>query len=61
MRKLLIASVVLFLAACGNNPKDKKAQLEKLKKEQVAISKQIADLEAEIGSKKEDVNKDVEV
>ena len=61
MKKLLIASVVLFLAACGNNPKDKKAQLEKLKKEQADISKQIADLEAEIGAKKEDVTKDVEV
>ncbi|MEO5909301.1 MAG: efflux RND transporter periplasmic adaptor subunit [Pelobium sp.] len=59
MKKLLIASVVLFLAACG--PKDKKAELEKLKKEQTATNTKIAELEAEIGTKKNDVTKDVDV
>ncbi|MFC5282144.1 efflux RND transporter periplasmic adaptor subunit [Pedobacter alpinus] len=59
MKKILIASVVLFLAACGNKD-DKKAQLEKLKKEQTAINEKVAELEAEIGSKKEEVVKDVE-
>ncbi|HEX7366826.1 MAG TPA: efflux RND transporter periplasmic adaptor subunit [Pelobium sp.] len=61
MKKILFASMILFLAACGNNPKDKKAQLEKLKKEQADINKKVAELEAEIGSKKEEVVKDVEV
>lgn len=61
MKKILIASLVLFLAACGNNPKDKKAQLEKLKKEQANINKKITALEAEIGTDKDDAAKDVEV
>ncbi len=59
MKKILIASVVLFLAACGNKG-DKKSQLEKLKKEQTEINEKIAALESEIGSKKEEVVKDVE-
>ncbi len=61
MKKLLIASLVLFIAACSNNPKDKKAELEKLKKEQTDINGKIAKLELEVGSKKEEVAKDVEV
>jgi len=61
MKKILIASLVLFLAACANNPKDKKAELEKLKKEQADINSKIAKLEMEVGSKKGDVAKDVEV
>lgn len=60
MKKILIAAVVLFIAACGNKG-DKKAELEKLKKEQAKIAEQIAEIEAELGSKKEDVVKDVEV
>ncbi len=61
MKNILILSLVLFLAACGNEPKDKKAELEKLKKEQAKISEQIADLEAQIGDDKEDVVKEVTV
>ncbi len=61
MRKVLLASLVLFLVACGSNPNDKKAQLEKLKKEQADINKKVAELEAEIGSKREEVTKDVEI
>ncbi len=61
MKRILIASLVLFLAACGSNPSAKKAELEKLKKEQSKIAEKIADLEAEIGSKKERVAKEVEV
>ncbi|WP_017258541.1 efflux RND transporter periplasmic adaptor subunit [Pedobacter arcticus] len=61
MKKLLIASLVLFLAACGNNPNDKKAKLEKLKKEQAKINEQVAELEAEIGTQKTAVSKDVEI
>jgi membrane fusion protein (multidrug efflux system) len=60
MKKILIASVVLFLAACGNNPKDKKAQLDKLKKEQADINSKILKLESEIGAKKE-IEKDVTI
>src|SRR6476659_380654 len=59
MKKLLIVSVVLFLAACGS--KDKKAELAKLKKEQAELSSKIAKLETEIGEKKEDVSKDVAI
>lgn len=59
MKKILIVSVVLFLAACGS--KDKKAELVKLKKEQADLSTKIAKLEAEIGTKKEVVAKDVNV
>ncbi len=53
--------MVLFLAACGSNPNDKKAKLEKLKKEQTKINEKVAELEAEIGTQKKEVSKDVEV
>jgi membrane fusion protein (multidrug efflux system) len=59
MKKILIVSVVLFLAACGS--KDKKAELVELKKEQAGLSTKIAKLEAEIGNKKEEAAKDVNV
>lgn len=61
MKKILIASVVLFLAACANNPENKQAELAKLKKEQADLSSKISKLEAEIGEKKEEVVKDVSV
>jgi membrane fusion protein (multidrug efflux system) len=61
MKRILLASVVLLLAACSNNQKDKKSELAKLKKEQTEISSKIAKLEAEIGSNKEEVVKDVDV
>jgi membrane fusion protein, multidrug efflux system len=51
MKKIIIASIVLFLAACSNDPKDKKAVLEKLKKEQKEINAKILNLEAELGEK----------
>lgn len=51
MKRIIIASMVLFLAACANNPKDKKAELEKLKKEQKEINTKIFNLEAELGEK----------
>ena len=43
MKKILIASIVLFLAACGGNTNEKKAEHEKLKKEQADINKKIAE------------------
>jgi membrane fusion protein (multidrug efflux system) len=62
MKRIIIASVVLFLAACGNDPKDKKAELEKLKKEQTDISSKISKLEVEIGdSNKKEIAKDVAI
>jgi RND family efflux transporter MFP subunit len=61
MKKIIIASVVLFLAACGNDPKDKKAELAKLKKEQTDLSTKIAKLEQEIGAKQEEIIKQVAV
>lgn len=61
MKKIIIASVVLFLAACGNDPKDKKAELAKLKKEQTDLSTKIAKLEQEIGAKQEEIIKQVGV
>ncbi len=60
MKKLVYATIILFLAACGGEPKDKKAQLEKLKKEQADINSKVASLEAELGAgKKDSVTRDV--
>jgi RND family efflux transporter MFP subunit len=61
MKRILIASVVLFLAACGNDPKDKVAELAKLKKEQTELSAKIAKLETEIGTTINEIVKDVDV
>ena len=61
MKKIIIASVVLFLAACGNDPKDKKAELAKLKKDQTDLTIKIAKLEEEIGTKQEEIVKQVAV
>ena len=61
MRRILIASVVLFLAACANNPESKKEELAKLKKEQADLNAKIIKLEAEIGDKIEVIVKDVSI
>lgn len=61
MKRILIASVVLFLAACANNPENKQAELANLKKEQTDLNSKIAKLEAEIGEKQEVIIKDVTV
>jgi len=51
MKKILYISAVLFLAACSNNkPKDKKAELTDLKKQQAALASKITALQAELGS-----------
>jgi membrane fusion protein (multidrug efflux system) len=49
MKKLLYISAILFLAACSNKPKDKKAELADLKKQQADLSSKIADLQAQVG------------
>ncbi|MBE7176062.1 MAG: efflux RND transporter periplasmic adaptor subunit [Mucilaginibacter polytrichastri] len=52
MKKTAILSFVLFLAACGGDkPKDKKAELAELKKQQSALNDKITKLEAETGQK----------
>ncbi|MFI5157601.1 MAG: efflux RND transporter periplasmic adaptor subunit [Sphingobacteriales bacterium] len=50
MKKILYLSAVLFLAACSNKPKDKKAELADLKKQEASISSKITALQAELGN-----------
>ncbi len=47
MKKLLIIPALLLLAACSQKPKDKKAELAELKKQQAALNDKIAKLQAE--------------
>lgn len=61
MKNFIFAIAVLFLAACGNNPSDKKAELAKLKKEQAELNSKISELEQEIGSTKKEVVKSISV
>ncbi|RCH55213.1 efflux RND transporter periplasmic adaptor subunit [Mucilaginibacter hurinus] len=49
MKNLVYIAAMLFLAACSSEPKDKKAQLADLKKQQGELSDKIAKLQAEIG------------
>ena len=50
MKKLLYIPVLLLLAACSNKPKDKKAELADLQKQQQDINAKITKLQAEVGS-----------
>lgn len=50
MKKILFICTAIFLAACGGKPTDKKAELEKLKKDRVEINSKITALEAELGT-----------
>jgi len=50
MKKLLYISAILFLAACSQKPKDPKAQLADLKKQQAEISSKITALQAQVGN-----------
>jgi membrane fusion protein (multidrug efflux system) len=59
MKKLLYISAILFLAACSNKPKDKKAELADLQKQQQEINTKITKLQSEIGTV--DSSKAVEV
>lgn len=49
MKKLVLISLVVFLASCGGKPTDKKSELESLKKERVELSARIEKLESEVG------------
>ncbi|QHS57177.1 efflux RND transporter periplasmic adaptor subunit [Mucilaginibacter sp. 14171R-50] len=50
MKKLIYIPALLLLAACSNKPKDKKAELADLQKQQSEINNKIAKLQAEIGT-----------
>lgn len=49
MKKILYLSAILFLAACSTKPKDKKAELADLQKQQAELNSKIAKLQAETG------------
>lgn len=51
MKQLLYISLAFFIAACSTKPGDKRAELEKLKKERASLNAEIAKLEAEVGEK----------
>ncbi|OCX53611.1 efflux transporter periplasmic adaptor subunit [Mucilaginibacter sp. PPCGB 2223] len=59
--KILLISAVALLAACTNKPKDPKAELADLKKQQADITQKISDLEAKIGTKDSVKSTDVSV
>lgn len=50
MKKLLYIPAILFLAACSNKPKDKKAELADLQKQQQEINTKITKLQSEVGT-----------
>ena len=49
-KSFALAGFLLFLLACGNQPKDPAAQLAKLKEQKAQIEAQIAQLEKEAGA-----------
>lgn len=49
MKKLIYIPALILLAACGSKPKDKKAELADLKKQQADLGAKIAKLQAEVG------------
>ena len=51
MKAIYAIALVMFLASCGSDqPKDKKAELEQLKKERTELSAKIDKLQAELGN-----------
>jgi len=50
MKKILYISAIMALAACSQKPKDKKAELADLKKQQADIAAKITALQAQIGT-----------
>ncbi|MGY4536419.1 membrane fusion protein (multidrug efflux system) [Mucilaginibacter sp. UYNi724] len=49
MKKLIYIPALLLLAACSSKPKDKKAELADLQKQQSEINAQITKLQSEVG------------
>lgn len=50
MKRILLISTIIFLASCGEKPKDLKSELEALKKERAVLNAKIEKLESEVGS-----------
>lgn len=50
MKKLIYIPALILLAACSSKPKDKKAELADLQKQQADINAKIAKLQAEVGT-----------
>jgi len=50
MKKFIYIPALLLLAACSNKPKDKKAELEDLKKQQAELNAKVTKLQAEVGT-----------
>ncbi|GAA4333759.1 efflux RND transporter periplasmic adaptor subunit [Mucilaginibacter gynuensis] len=50
MKNYIYITSLVFLAACSSAPKDKKAELDKLKKDQAELNDKIAKLQAEVGT-----------
>ena len=50
MKKILYIPALLFLAACSNKPKDPKAELADLKKQQADLTAKITALQAKVGT-----------
>lgn len=61
MKRVLLLSAIAILAACNNKPKDPKAELEDLKKQQSDITAKITALEAKTGKKDSVKSTDVSV
>lgn len=61
MKKLLYIPVILFLAACSNKPKDKKAELADLQKQQAELNTKITALQAQVGTGDSSKTADVSV
>jgi membrane fusion protein, multidrug efflux system len=61
MKKILYISAVILLAACNNQPKDKKTELADLKKQEADINAKITKLQTELGAKDSVKSTDVAV
>ena len=61
MKKIFYASAMLFLAACSQQPRDKKTELADLQKQQADINSKITKLQAEVGTPDASKSTDVTV
>jgi len=59
--RILLISAIALLAACTNKPKDPKAELADLKKQQADIAAQITVLQAKVGTQDSSKSTDVNV
>jgi len=50
MKKFIYIPALVLLAACSNKPKDKKAELEDLKKQQAELNAKVTQLQSEVGT-----------